>query len=300
MTHRKYLVSKKDELYGRGVAEIEGTVEAEEIRRTLRHTFARPDYQPPMLPSVVLELTQLSYRPEVSFAEVEALLARDPALCGQLIRAASRGRYLGQPELRSLRQALMRLGLTRLRNEVLRLSLSGRVFRAVGWNQEVEKVVRHSEFVAQWAEVVARVAGTDPGFAYLMGLLHDVGILAALVALGDQRKGRRPDLQLAWPAILEEHELAGARVLRVWGLPDDLVAAVASHHSLPGGGVGRHSAVLALAEALARRAGQQLEAGGCAEKRTDKATLARAARQLGIRGKLAEVIELGSEMGLAA
>jgi HD-like signal output (HDOD) protein len=84
---------------------------------------------------------------------------------------------------------------------------------------------------------VARLFLTEPEIAYLAGLLHPVGMVAL-----DALAPLRPKPHLPWePSLLEReahrfgaHNAAIAeRVLRLWVLPEDLVAAVGRRYEMP-------------------------------------------------------------------
>lgn len=86
----------------------------------------------------------------------------------------------------------------------------------------------------QLSQIVCRYTPIDGGFAFMAGLLHDVGIAGTLLALSD-RKGRRkspPDLIAIWPAVDRVHQRAGEIMAQHWDLPGDLRLAISAHHQV--------------------------------------------------------------------
>src|SRR4051812_42395915 len=131
------------------------------IASRLRARLSAPDYQPPMLPRVAMQILQLSQRPEVDLAEVLAVLESDPVLAAQVLRLAQSPLYAGSSPIRSMRQALVRLGLREMRNAVFEIALRLRVFRAHGYETVLGSLRRHSTAVAHLCRLVAGEAGLD-------------------------------------------------------------------------------------------------------------------------------------------
>jgi HD-like signal output (HDOD) protein len=96
----------------------------------------------------------------------------------------------------------------------------------------------------------------DTEYAFLCGLLHDVGIAACLLALADDaRRGPLPFASIA-DVVGGVHEEASGIVARLWALPGEIQRVVASHHRLEHGGrPSPVNAALIVAERLAADAG---------------------------------------------
>ncbi len=266
----------------------------EEIAERLRQTFASRGYEPPVLPRIALELMKLSRQPKVPLHQLEQILVQDPTLTGQILKCCNRPRFGARAPIRSVRAALMRLGIPEVCNQVLRISMKSRVFRAPGWEGEVDAVIRHSEAVATYASAVARLADQDAPYAYLCGLMHDLGLIAALIALADQHAGARPDLELAWPALLEVHEGATRLVAEAWELPPELVDVVADHHQPDLAFVGERGALIAglvVAELLAQQEGAGLNVPGASDFAAGELLVRRACLRLDLQGKLPQVVK---------
>ncbi|MEW5741985.1 MAG: HDOD domain-containing protein [Myxococcota bacterium] len=225
----------------------------DEVGSTLERLVTAPGYRPPLLPSVALELMALSARADVEVEEVVQLLERDALLAARVLQVARSPLYAPQMELRSLKSAIVRLGLNAIRNIVMEVSLSARVFKAPVYADALEAIRRHSTAVAYLSRMVARQTAIDPEFAFLCGLLHDVGLSVSLVAMADQaRGGKAPDLELLCPALDALHERVAGIVSEHWKLPVELKLVLERHHGLTLGGVVHPvAAIVALADELA-------------------------------------------------
>lgn len=236
-----------------------GTVELDQqaIRVELYRVIAAPSFRPPLLPSVTIELLQLSSRASVEPQELVRLLERDGLLAGRVFQIARSPLYAPQMELRSLKAAVVRLGLSAIRNIVMEVSLSTRVFRAPVYADALAEVQRHSTAVAHLARLVARQTTFDAEFAFLCGLLHDVGLSVGMVAMADTTQGKEaPRLQQLYPVLDALHEQVAGLVATHWQLPPELRYVIEHHHSLSMGGVVHPvAAVVALADELAMELG---------------------------------------------
>lgn len=228
------------------------------VQERIERTFSDPRYEPPKLPAVALELLELARRPEVEIRDVVSLIEKDPILASQLLRHVRSPLYAGGSEIRSLQKALMHLGLAHIRDIALELTVGARVFRAEHYSEAMDRVSRHSRLTAYLTQVVCRHAHYDASLAFLCGLLHDVGLAAGLIALGDvPRSEDRPDIEVALPVLLGMHVELGGQVAQSWNLSPEVINVIRHHHELADadGQVQLLAAVVYLAESLADELG---------------------------------------------
>ncbi len=250
-----------DPLYGQGLVELaedEIPPSAAELLRSLGETFASPQYRPPVLPRAATELLALANNCATPVAKIVELIESDPMLAARVVsRANSAAFSAGQPS-RTLREAVSRLGLNRLRDIVVEAAVSLRVFRVPAYQPTMERLRTHATATAEIARVVCRYATVDGELAFLAGLLHDIGVAGVLIALAERPKNEQPDATLLRYALDQAHAQASERMAQLWQLPPELALVGRHHHELL---VGRHvhplSAVVAVAEeeALQRGAG---------------------------------------------
>ena len=195
----------------------------EQLWEALTRTFQSPRYQPPMLPVVATELMQVSSRADADVTQIVHLLERDTLLAGRVLKLCNSPLYGAVEPIRSLKTAVVRLGLAELRDVVMEAAFSARVFKTTGYSEAVDRVRVHSTAVAHLSRAIARHTTFESEYAFLCGLLHDVGLSAALVALGDVPRGEqlRPVADL-WPALFSLHETVGGSVATVWKLPAEV------------------------------------------------------------------------------
>ena len=179
-------------------------------------------------------------RDDVRVEELAKLIARDQSLTAALLRLANSAFFAIPSRVTSIEQAVTFLGLGRVRDLVLGLSIwtsldgkdpAGRRYRRAMWV--------HTAMVAAAAKLLAERTGGDGGMAFAAGLLHDVGKLILGMRLGASYWDLLDDAarhgQSA--AAIEEatfgchHATVGAWLLQIWQLPPALVQPVAMHHA---------------------------------------------------------------------
>lgn len=144
-----------DANYGKGEHSISKSELLElddgELMMRMMETFSAPDYQAPMLPEVALEITEMANAPDTTFHQVAAALARDPMLTAKVMATANSAVYARGTPIHSLDEAVARLGIAGLRNIVMEVALTMRVFRVAAYTECMESVRRHSVTVAHFA-----------------------------------------------------------------------------------------------------------------------------------------------------
>jgi HD-like signal output (HDOD) protein len=177
----------------------------------------------------------------------------------------------------------VRLGLRNLSEIVWEVSLGTRVFRSHAYAEPMEMVRRHSTACAYLARMVSGFTSIASEYAFLCGLLHDIGMAAALIVLDEQKRAAEGlDPTLLGPALQQCHQEASAVVAGLWKLPADVQLVLGHHHDVVIDGlVHPLAAVVALAEDLARDLGLGIVLYGHDCDVTGEAALARARTALG-------------------
>ncbi len=239
------------------VALATGTEASDALLLRLRSVLASDDYQPPVLPAVALELLELSRDSEVSFSKVTALVKTEPLIAAKVLRLAKSAFYSRGRPIQSLDEALSRLGLRTLGDLFLREALTTRVFRAPSFQEPMEALRIHSTAVAGLTRKIFQTKTLRDEYAYMCGLLHDVGIAAGLLIAADVGNGAPlPDYEDVRAAVEEVHTEASEILAKAWGLPDDVRGVLRHHHDLALDGAAQPlAAAVALADGLIAEAG---------------------------------------------
>jgi len=201
------------------------------VERLLR-LLESEDYHPPHLPSTAVQLLELSRNPDVQPGSMVALLERDPLLAAELLRLAQSSQYGGSFSVRTLDEAIVRVGMRRIGELFLHAALEARVFRSPDYQRVMDELRRHSVAVAHLSRLVGRSAGVDDEAAFIAGLLHDVGIAASLIAVVETTPSgeKPPSFEAVWPAVARVHQYAGGLVASLWRFPSDVAFVIERHH----------------------------------------------------------------------
>ncbi len=271
--------SKGEEGYGQGRAAIaEGDdvlMDEEAMVEQLLACIEAPDYRPPTLPVVAVDLMNISQRADVEIDDVVALLEQDSLIAGRILKVVGSAAFTGATKITSLRDATMRLGLKTIRDLVMEIAMNMRVFKSPDYSDTMNLLRRHATATAHTCRVVCQHTDVDAEFAFMAGLLHDVGIAGTLLALSDNKGKRKspPDLISIWPAVDRVHQRAGELMAGHWELPEDIQIAASAHHQvILKGKVHPLSATVAIANEIAHSldAGVIPKADGALEEMSEE------------------------------
>lgn len=186
----------------------------------------------PLLPDVASQVLSLCNDPNSDARALAALLQRDPALAGHVLRVANSAAFAPREPIVSLQQAVSRLGFSVLNQIAVAVAMKSKVFQVRGFELRLKRIWIHSATSGAWAKEIARCARHNVEGAFLCGLLHDVGKPIVLQASLDLfRKAEKPVESETLEAAMEAlHERVGAMLLQTWRMPPWMVAALAHHH----------------------------------------------------------------------
>ena len=251
--------STANEHYGKGICTIDGgdlreRVSSEDVATLLIQTFNSSNYSPPMLPVVAIELMQITRNPNTSLKQVSDLIERDPWLTARAIKIA-RSPAFGMAQINSIRDAVVRLGVGGIQQCILQAALQGRIFKLDSHRALMEGLYNHSVLTAQLARKISQYPALYEDYAYLCGLLHDIGIVGGLLALADRQR-TLPSLDILARPLHDAHEVGGGIIGAAWDLPPDILHVISTHH-LRTAEKYTHplSAIICLAEYLANTKG---------------------------------------------
>ncbi len=232
-------------------------MKGDEMAAYVLSTFRSPTFQPPQLPSVALELMELSRKPDVDIDQILQVLEQDAVLAGEFLKIANSPLFRTREPVRSLRKAVLNLGLRRVRDTALHAAMNTKIFRVPSYTPIMERLSTHSTLVANIASTITHYTSFESEYAYLCGLLHDVGIAGILMVMAEKQRGEPPpEFSTIWPAIETAHAKVGAELLKLWKMPHEIQLIVENHHNIYIDGYPHPmTAMLCMAEAIAETYG---------------------------------------------
>jgi serine/threonine-protein kinase len=217
----------------------------------------------PSMPQAARECIALLDAPQSSASRVAAAIGRDPVLAPQVLRRARSAHLARGNPVKTIDQAVARLGGRELRSLMLQLS-ARQLFESK--NAEIRKLTKqlweHSVAEAVLARALAkRRRELDPEVAYIAGLLHDVGkpISASLLLEAERNADAPPQNWLgseAWLDVINECQReVGVAVARAWDLQEDVLLAIARSDRYTSDNPNSYASVVCFANALAKQVG---------------------------------------------
>jgi len=198
------------------------------------------DRLPPFSPILNRLLATLAQE-DVSFANLSEVIEKDTVLAGNVLRLVNSALYGLPGSVNSVRHAVAILGMVKLRNVVMSLSIS-RMWRNVrtpeGWSSA--RFNLHSVATAILSDLLAqRLPAPYPEGAFVAGLMHDIGKLLIGIALPGEFGMIRARFELGGCSLEEcEREVLGTThaavsgaALQKWNLPSPIQRAVTFHHT---------------------------------------------------------------------
>jgi HD-like signal output (HDOD) protein len=199
--------------------------------QALRALAQLPPFSP-ILNRLIASLAQ----EDVSFAKISDLIEKDTALAGNVLRLVNSALYGLRGTVNSIRHAVSLLGIAKLRNATLSMSVArmwSQVKTPPGWS--MARFNLHSVGVAILADQFTQRRDVEYAEgAFAAGLFHDLGLL--LVALGLPEEYKQISLLYQQsPKWIMEYEVQvlgmthlelSAEALAVWNLPEPIQRAV--------------------------------------------------------------------------
>ena len=194
----------------------------------------------PPFPAIAQRVLGLVSQEDVSIQAVYELVRMDLSFSAELLRFANSALFGSRREVKSLPQAIIVVGLDRLKTMATFVALN-RMVRASVRIQALRKIWVHSLATALIADEAAKANRVARDAAYTTGLLHNLGTLGLMSAYPDEYSRMLEvsndfgfDLLSTERDLFEiDHCAAGAYLAQDWDFPDELAAAIATHHDDP-------------------------------------------------------------------
>jgi HD-like signal output (HDOD) protein len=190
----------------------------------------------PVFPGAAVELQQLLADENTSIDQIAQVIGKDQALATKVLRLANSALFAGPTQVRTIKDALMRLGLNHIVNLIICTGQQNL------YKSRIPLLDRHLQ--VSWKHALCTAIGSrwlvqELGYrelrdeAFLAGLLHDIGKLV-LVKVFEVMMSRNDDLVL--PDVLISkvffllHTEQGHRLMKEWRIPEIYCSVALDHH----------------------------------------------------------------------
>jgi HD-like signal output (HDOD) protein len=178
---------------------------------------------------------------DVSFAKVAELIEKDTVLAGNILKLVNSALYGLAGTVNSIRHAVSLLGIAKLRNAALSMSVArmwGQVKTPAGWS--TANFNQHSVGVGILADLLAQRLNVQYAEgAFAAGLFHDLGLMLVAIGLHDEYKqlsllcqeSKKWEPEYEMQVLGMTHAELSAEALAKWNLPHEIQTGVRYHGS---------------------------------------------------------------------
>lgn len=195
----------------------------------------------PPFPAVAMRVLQLLSREDLGLKELTQQIQADPVLASEILVLANSVLFGFRTEIRSILQATTLLGAQRVKGIALTIAMKTYLTKSF----QIPALLacwRHNLATALVAEELARISLIEKDFAYVAGLLHDVGRLAlGMIKPIEYANLLTANTKEAVNILSAERELfgmdhceAGRWLTESWKLPKVFVEVAGRHHAPKG------------------------------------------------------------------
>lgn len=213
----------------------------------------------PSLPAVVLEVMKTFQQCDVNTEVLAEKVSQDQALAAKTLRLANSSFYGLQRKVVTIQQAITILGFDSVRTIITAAAVTDAFKPGRRERFDSKAFWRHSVGTAVCAKMMARQLNLNHDFAFVSGLLHDVGKLVLVTKfpeLYDEVLRYRAEhdcfvLDAERAVLTLDHSVVGRALAEYWKFPPSMQRAIANHHAPETEDLGGITAVVHIADALA-------------------------------------------------
>jgi len=180
----------------------------------------------PSLPEVAIKIGKAMEDDVSDAATIAEMIQTDPQITAKIIKASNSAMYGRRSEVETCAGAVIRLGTDVTHKLVMSFAMKD-LFKSDSslLQQRMQELWKHSTHVAALCYVLAKHDKRfNPELAMLIGLLHDIGIVAVLnYARGFPLEARQPEV--IDQASKRLRAQTGSLILRKWGFPTEFIIA---------------------------------------------------------------------------
>lgn len=202
---------------------------------SLENKFARLADLPSM-PALLMEAIQQINGKQNLTALVDKI-GQDPSMAVRILRIVNSPFYGMSREIGSLREAIVLLGLNRIRDMLIGICFS-KILPARHKDFDYSRFWHHSMAVAECTRQLANCAGTSPDLAFTAGLLHDIGGLVIVMLFPDEfsqliKTSATFGIEAEQKLLGFDHMTLGGQAAQYWNLPVAIQEAIEQHETPP-------------------------------------------------------------------
>jgi putative nucleotidyltransferase with HDIG domain len=247
------------------------TLSIEQVVKTIRDL--------PSLSIVVMDLIKSFESSDVNIAALAEKVSQDQALAAKTLRLANSSFYGLSRKVTTIQQAIIILGFDSVRALISAASIVESFSGGRGAGDSFHIFWRHAIGTALCSKHIAHIAGLNQNYAFICGLVHDIGKLVLTTRFPDQYREAMKyrdqhdihgiDAEKAVLGIT--HAVAGRLLAESWKFPVLMQNAIANHHEPGQADLGDLPCVVHVANAVVHALNLVDESNGLVPEISEKA-----------------------------
>jgi HD-like signal output (HDOD) protein len=194
------------------------------------------NFRLPVFDKVAMKLQQIVQGDDYLIEDIERAIQSDPVLASEVLKAANSPYFKGLVEIKSIKNAIVRLGSSQVVDLALMMSQRSS-YKAE--NPFIQKLMNRSwqgavacAMTSRW--ISDRLSFDDTSEVFMGGLLHDIGYLFLLTVLDKLVSTGRLQADFSHELVMELlntlHADKGYELLADWNLPEIYCVIAREHH----------------------------------------------------------------------
>ena len=245
----------------------------------------------PSLPSLYAQLIEELKTPEPSTRKIAEIVKNDIGMTAKLLQIVNSAFFGLQKHISDTSDAIRFLGLETISSLAIGIGVFTQFESEIEDKTYVNRLWNHSALVGSLAKRIAAIENKEmENDSFSAGLLHDIGEVLLAVNMPKEfvktksllKKGDTFSREIELEFFGATHEEIGAYLLSLWGLPREVVEAVAYHHNPGVYQTSSFTSLTAVHIAEAFEASAECDSGTSISDYTDNEYLER----IGLSGKI--------------
>ena len=202
--------------------------------------IARKTTQIATLPEITIEIITVVNDPTSCADDLEKLVSNDPVLSTRILRVVNSSFYDLSNGISTIERAIVLLGLNAVKNIAISTSLIKMFEQAIKCDDFTSKDLwTHCVAVGAMNKLIVQVIGIPvQDEAFLVGLIHDLGLVSLMQCYGDQIpeivavcKSGVTFRQAEQQVLGADHQEIGLELARKWSFPPAISNVIGYHHN---------------------------------------------------------------------
>ena len=214
------------------------TQQVNSVLATLTDDIKNNKLELPSPPDILIKVRSVTSSPNTTIDHIVELVNQDPHISGRLIKVANCALFGSRNHVSSVKSAISRLGLPRVQNLIVGLSIAQNIMKSKtqGLEQHFNQSWQLSNRVAAISYVLAQhKSDIDPEQALLAGMVHNIGTLPLVLRLNhipELKTNAKVLTMVADVVIPKLYPKAGKLVMESWNFSPDIANIALSHCDL--------------------------------------------------------------------